>query len=75
MSKWLNEGIAELAEDIAHNASVVRSTLRLKRRLPVSDLHTSIYEQCAQDSSTHYRTAKALVSYFYFTDRRPLPAC
>lgn len=72
MSKWLNEGIAELAEDITHNPSVLRSTLRSKRLLPVSDLLTSTREEWAKDSSTHYRTAKALVSYLYVTDRSTL---
>ncbi|MBD3587571.1 hypothetical protein HHX48_17675 [Salinimonas sp. HHU 13199] len=72
MSKWLNEGLAEVAEDIANNPSVLRSTLRSRRLLPVSDLLNSIPEQWAKDSSTHYRTAKALVSYLYFTDRTAL---
>lgn len=72
MSKWLNEGIAELAEDIAQNPSVLRSTLRSKRLLPVSELLNSTPEQWARDSGTHYRTAKALVSYLYFTDRTAL---
>ena len=72
MSKWLNEGVAELAEDIAQNPENIRTTLRSKRLLPVSDLLNSTHEEWTQDSSIHYRTAKALVSYLYFTDRAAL---
>lgn len=72
MSQWLNEGLAELAEDIGQNPALLRSTLRAKRLLPVSDLLNSTPEQWAQYSSIHYRTAKALVSYLYFSDRAAL---
>ena len=72
MAKWLNEGVAELAENIQAGHRRNRSRFKGESLLPLHRLLNATPGDWTTRTSVHYLTANALVSYLYFTERTTL---
>lgn len=70
MSKWLNEGVAELAEMQSYQPTDLKRAIRPKELLPLKTLFETASENWIKTrAQAEYYTAFALVAYLYSQER------